>query len=114
MLKYKGDYAVQSFNPFSITWFRKYAPEVIRGQLSSSFKNRKMSRLRKFVLSKMLLNPISRPDFVAYNYEDLLQETDRITKLPILAWTVRTKEDQENLLNLCDNIIFEGFIPKRY
>ncbi|MDP4195357.1 MAG: glycerophosphodiester phosphodiesterase family protein, partial [Bacteroidota bacterium] len=35
--KYKGEYAIESFNPWSIKWFRDNAPEITRGQLSSGF-----------------------------------------------------------------------------
>ena len=37
MRHYQGKYAVQSFSPFSMGWFRKNAPEVLRGQLSATF-----------------------------------------------------------------------------
>ncbi len=34
---YKGEYALQSFNPFYVNKFRKLAPDVLRGQLSVGF-----------------------------------------------------------------------------
>jgi len=37
--KYKGRYAVKSFNPFLILWFKKHAPKVIRGMLACNFNN---------------------------------------------------------------------------
>ena len=40
--KYKGQYAVQSFNPYSLGYFYQHAPEITRGQLSGYFKNQKM------------------------------------------------------------------------
>lgn len=111
---YNGEYAIQSFNPYSVGWFRKNAPEVYRGQLSSSFKNHKMQLLRKFILKHMLLNKIvSKPHFIAYRADDLLKRSKRISKLPILGWTVKNQEEFNALNNLCDNIIFESFIPDK-
>ena len=39
MKKYKGEFAVQSFNPFSVMWFRFHSPKVTRGQLVSKYRN---------------------------------------------------------------------------
>ena len=44
---YKGDYAVQSFNPCSVNWFKRNLPEVPRGQLSSNYKKSKMFIIKK-------------------------------------------------------------------
>ena len=109
---YDGEYAIQSFNPFSVRWFKKNAKEVCRGQLSCCFENQRMSKLRKFILKHMLLNSLSKPQFIAYKGGDLLQKNKRITKLPILAWTVANQEEYNKLKPICDNIIFEGFVPK--
>lgn len=38
MKKYKGEFAVQSFNPFSVMWFRFHSPKVTRGQLVSKYR----------------------------------------------------------------------------
>ena len=41
--KYKGEYAVESFNPFVLEYFYKYAPDIPRGQLAGYFKGEKLS-----------------------------------------------------------------------
>lgn len=43
MKKYKGEFAVQSFNPFSVMWFRFHSPKVTRGQLSSQLSEKSKS-----------------------------------------------------------------------
>ena len=35
--KYKGQFAIQSFNPKTIYWFKKNYPNILRGQLSSIY-----------------------------------------------------------------------------
>lgn len=107
---YNGKYAIKSFNPFSIMYFKKEFSNVIRGLLVSDFKDEKMSKLRKIVLSKMLFNSITKPDFISYDIKALPNR--RVAKLRrnkiILGWTIRNKEDLEKAEKYCDNFICEN------
>lgn len=109
---YAGEFAVQSFNPYSLEYFKNNAPGILRGQLSSFFKNSDMSWVRRYTLKRMLLNKYSRPDFIAYEYSCLPNRWVYREELPVLAWTVRCNADYEAVKDYCDNIIFEGFTPK--
>ena len=115
---YYGVVAVQSFNPFSMGWFAKHTPHIRRGQISQDYKNytdRPLSWGQKFALTHMLMVPISRPQFVAYDCKALPSFVPSLTHkmgLPLLAWTVRTEAIQEKLAPHVDNIIFEGFHAK--
>ena len=69
---YKGEFAIQSFNPFSLEWFKKNAPQIIRGQLSSYFDEDNLSFVKKVLLKKMFFNKkISEPHFISYNAKNL-------------------------------------------
>ena len=47
---YNGKFAIQSFNPFSIYWFKKHRKDYVRGILSGDFKhNKTMNNLRKSI-----------------------------------------------------------------
>ena len=48
--KYTGKYAVQSFNPMTIMWFRKNAPQIIRGQLAIVFLKSKMYYIKRYII----------------------------------------------------------------
>lgn len=111
---YKGRYAIQSFNPFSLSWFKKHAPQVLRGQLSGFLSDTQMSYLRKIILKKMLLNKfISKPNFISYDARNIPNKyVSKYKKLPLLVWTIRSQQDYEKLKPYCDNIIFENFEPK--
>lgn len=112
---YKGDYAIESFNPFTLEWFKKNAPNVLRGQIASYFKNEKnMSFFRKLLLRRMSFNKkISEPNFISYNAKDLPNRfVKKFKELPLLAWTIKTQEEYLNILPYCDNIIFENFDPR--
>ncbi|MGN1223041.1 MAG: glycerophosphodiester phosphodiesterase family protein [Christensenellales bacterium] len=109
---YDGDYAIQSFNPYTLEWFKINAPNVLRGQLSSYFKNEKLNFVKKILLKKLKLNKISSPNFISYHAEDLPNKYCKKTNLPILAWTIRSQEEYLKIIKYVDNIIFENFEPK--
>lgn len=108
---YNGEYAIQSFNPFSLEWFKKNAPNILRGQLSSFFKGEDLSFIKKAILKKLRLNKISNPNFISYNAENLPNRYCNKCKLPVLAWTVRSQEEYLKVIKFVDNIIFENFEP---
>ncbi len=111
--KYKGEFAIMAFNPYILKWFKDNAPEILRGQLSSFFKNEKLSFLKKFILKKLMLNSVAQPNFIAYNAQNLPNRFVRkYNTLPLLAWTIRSQEEYMRVVKYCDNIIFENFIPK--
>lgn len=109
---YTGETAVQSFNPYSMEYFKNNAPQIPRGQLSSYFKNSDMSRIKKYILKRLLLNKYSRPDFIAYEFSCLPNRWVYKAEVPVLAWTIRSEADYEYVKDFCDNIIFENFLPK--
>lgn len=108
---YKGEYAVQSFNPYSMEFFKKNAPQIPRGQLSCFFDKKDLGFFKRFVLKRLKMNKVSSPDFISYNHANLPNKYVTKTKLPTLAWTVCSNAEMEKCLPYCDNIIFENFIP---
>lgn len=117
--KYKGEFAVMSFNPYSVAYFKKHAPNFVRGQLSGSFKgemakNSKTSKITRFVLRRMLLNKrVSEPNFIAYEDGALPNRfVNKYKNLPLLAWPVSSKKDYLRVVKFCDNVIFENFEPE--
>ena len=112
--QYNGEYAIQSFNPYVLEWFKINAPEVLRGQLSGYFKGEKLSFLKKLFLKRMILNKkVSEPHFISYEAKALPNRFVRkYRSLPLIAWTVRSQEEYMKVVKYCDNIIFENFEPK--
>lgn len=111
--EYKGEYAVMSFNPYVVKWFKDNAPNIIRGQLASFFKNDDLAFVKKMMLKKMILNKVCEPNFIAYEHHNLPNRyVKKYKHLPLLAWTVRSQEEYMGIVKHCDNIIFEDFIPK--
>ena len=120
---YQGNYAIQSFNPFTLRWFRQHAPEVIRGQLAGSFAvsdyeveyagATRLPWYKKLVLEHLLLNFISRPHFIVYEINNATPgRLERLKKLgvPLLGWTVRTKAEYEAVKGKFDNLIVDAVL----
>ncbi|MBD2107300.1 glycerophosphodiester phosphodiesterase family protein [Nodosilinea sp. FACHB-13] len=102
---YRGEFAVQSFNPRSLQWFKRHAPEIMRGQLAS--------KPQQFLRSNLLLTWASSPQFISYNVKALptLPTTlaRRYFNLPLLAWTVRSQAECDRAIQYADNYIFDQF-----
>jgi len=111
---YKGEYAVESFNPYVLQYFEKHAPNILRGQLAGYLKKEKLPFFQKFALKRMLLNKhISKPNFIAYEAKVLPNRFVRKFKnLPLIAWTVKSQNEYLKVVKYCDNVIFEDFEPK--
>ncbi len=112
---YKGDYCIESFHPNIVRWFRKNAPHVVRGQLSGRRdREQNVPISAQFIAQYMLLNVISRPNFIAYNIEHknilAFKIVRKLWRAYCVAWTVRDNEllGDKNF----DLFIFEGFEPQ--
>lgn len=116
MLKaYKGEFSVQSFNPFIVKWFKKHAPEFVRGQLSCGYvKDGTLGFCKRMLLKYMVFLRSNGSQFVSYDYNDIKRkQLKRIKKrMPVLMWTTRSQEQMKECEGYYDNIIFEKFIPE--
>lgn len=105
--KYSGAFAVKSFDPIKIRWFRKLRPRYARGQIvaklnfSKKAKSPRGSRFFGFALSNMLINLISRPDFISVDgnmrKHFMIRFFKRFCGTKVFVWTVRSKKDYDNV-----------------
>lgn len=109
---YRGEFAVQSFNPFILRKIKKLAPEFLRGVLAAKTPDTE-SKIEKFVVKRMPFNFLCKPDFISYDYKGLPLKKSKLKSRPLIAWTVRDCLTAEKIKPLCDNIIFENFIPEK-
>jgi len=110
--EYDGKYAIQAFNPFVIRHVRKLDPTIVCGLLSSKFEDMKLMRIKKAGIKNARLFFIAKPDFLSFEIHsfpnDRIADFRKELGLPVLAWTVRTREELERAKKYCDNIIFEN------
>jgi len=110
---YRGDVCIESFDPFIVRWWRINAPEVLRGQLSTTpEKLRESSKwYQAFAVGNVLTNFLCRPHFIAYGLCEKKPWTVRLSeKLGAMrvAWTSRGWGNEENN----DTVIFEYYRPR--
>ncbi len=114
--EYHGDFCIESFQPAIVKWYRKNAPDIVRGQLSSNAKDLSGGGKVKFsswALANMLCDCISRPQFIAYNkniYSPLAKLVGHLGAMRVV-WTVRDDDDIEKINSLNDVVIFEFYEP---
>ena len=111
--KYRGAFAVESFDPRLMAWFKKYRRRYARGQIVTKTKRcKKLHRtLVSFCLSKLFFNVISRPDFIAVDIKRkkslMIYVCKKLFHIPVFVWTVRSKEDIASCKAEGYNLIFE-------
>ena len=113
---YTGEYMIQSFNPFALRWFRKNAPQVLTGQLAGSYNTMKgLNPILRLAFFLLIINAISRPDFVSYDLQAIdclsLRIVHSLYKTPVFIWTARNINDYRQARALYSSAIFEKFIP---
>lgn len=116
---YKGLYCIQSFNPFGLMWYKRYRPDIVRGQLSTDFFREKVDGNKaQFVFLKYLLfNFLTKPDFISYQHEYKnnlsLIICRKLYRTKTAAWTVKSEEELESCRKgkHFDLFIFDSFIP---
>ena len=115
---YKGDFCIESFDPRAVADVRKLRPEICRGQLAENFlkNDEALPYWQRLVLTKLWTNLFTRPDFIAYKFEDRMDLNNRrcVTKygLQEVSWTIRSKEDLEAAESVGAIPIFEKFDPE--
>lgn len=114
--QYQGKYAIFSFHPKVVYWFKKNHPEVIRGQIAEFFKNEKMNRFSKYLLKTMFFNLFTKPDFISYGIDDMPNKyLDRLKKkhMTIISYAAKTQDELDLVRKMYHNAVFEHFIPKK-
>ncbi len=113
-----GTVCVESFDPRLMCWFRRRAPDIFRGQLAYDPAKKGEKRGLRYTLgAHLMMNFLSRPDFVAYDHETDRNLSFRLMRAlfhpPAAAWTVRSLDTSKNLLHRYNVQIFEGFLPEK-
>lgn len=119
LASYKGPVAVMSFDPYCLAAFREAAPSLPRGLVADRFDDPdhwpQLALWQRLAMRNLLTSAIAWPHFIAYDIKALPAIAPLIARtlfgLPLLTWTVRTKEERERALRYADAMIFEGIVP---
>lgn len=112
--RYNGEYAVQSFNPFTLLWFRIFAPKVTRGQIISKFRSKNLLEycLRLIGANPIVWRLISKPAFVACDLRSMSLETAFQvvdSNADVITWTANSAELIESTKQFSKSVICENF-----
>ena len=118
--KHHITYCIESFDPRCLMWLWANRPDVVRGQLSENFRRHgdgtNLPGVVRWVLSNLLLNARTRPDFIAYRYEDRKCLSLRLCRslygAQEFSWTIRSKETMDAAEKDGALVIFECFDPR--
>jgi glycerophosphoryl diester phosphodiesterase len=108
---YKGEYYICSFEKDILFWFRKNCKSIKRG-LIFEFESKKLFKYNKILFLYKYFK--TKPDFISLDYK--LYDTTSIYKfckrknLPIIFWTINSKELFFKFENKVDGLIFETII----
>lgn len=92
---YKGEFAIQSMNPFVIDWFYKNRKDYIIGLIV--FNDLNYNIVKRYV---------KKIDFISVYKKQL---PFKINKL-VLGWTIRKESEYKKYRKLCDNLICENIL----
>lgn len=108
---YKGPACIESFDPFIVRWFKNKAPDILRGQLTTSREGfgGNTSAFNALVLSRVLTNCISRPHFIAHGLDkkSLAVRLSEALGAMKVAWTSHDRGSEDGN----DAVIFEFYQP---
>lgn len=110
---YNGRYALQSFDPRLLVYFREKLPEVPRGMLSSCFKTTYAPFPQRIFIKHLFMFGRVNPDFISFDASDLPNKRVSSKKIPVLAWTVRSEAREKEVRKYANSIIFERYVPKK-
>ncbi len=109
-LGYSGNYAVQSFFPHALLWFRRNTSDVPIGILSFNYRSVGLFGLIGKYLSNGALRKAIKPDFIAFKIKDIPYQgltKQREKGMKVITWTVDTPEKLLTSRQYADNVIFE-------
>ena len=108
------NWCVESFDPRIVAWFRKNAPDVLRGQLSNPARCfTTLAKPLAYAIGTLLTNALSRPHFIAYltGPRPLTVRLCRAMNPMTVIWTVRQEHNPVRCERENDVVIFEFYTP---
>lgn len=115
MRAYKGPICMESFNPAIVGWFRDHSKHIFRGQLAAPAKDfRSLPKMQAFLLSHLLTNGVSRPQFIAFRAAPknaLVKLVHKIGAMSVV-WTVDDTMDAAAYEADNDCVIFQYYLPE--
>ena len=107
---YKGEYFICSFEKDILSYLKFNNPNLKRGLIFESLPQKFKKYNKTIFLYKFFK---TKPDFVSLDYKLIstcIYKFCLKKSIPIITWTIKTKEDYEKVDKKVDAIIFENFM----
>jgi glycerophosphoryl diester phosphodiesterase len=107
---YKGKYCICSFDKNILTWFKNNNPHLKRGLIFES-NPKKFEKYNKILFLYKYYK--TKADFISLDYKLLdssVYDFCKKNNLELITWTIKNKEDYENIKKKVNGVIFEKFI----
>ena len=113
---YAGPVAVMSFNPHSIKVMATLAPDVPRGLVTQADSPTMRGLADPDCAQSREGSDFGRigASFLNHHCRDLSNprvQALRASGVPVLSWTVRSRDTEAGIRRKCDNFLFEGYLP---
>lgn len=116
---YKGPLAYISFSPSLLQQVRKAGfggpLGIVVARFDSEDAKKHLSPWQRFSMRHMLHYPMTRFHFVDCDHKALKMTMVRLFRafgMPVAAWTITSPEEEKKAAEHCDQIAFEGYMPK--
>ncbi|MBV7380399.1 glycerophosphodiester phosphodiesterase family protein [Maritimibacter dapengensis] len=112
---YEGPVALMSFNPHAVRALAEGAPHIPRGLTTCAFTSEDwpvLNATTRTVLARIPDFDRVGASFISHDARDLRSERvgDLKSKgVPILCWTVRSRDEETKAREIADNVTFEGY-----
>lgn len=112
---YEGPFAVIGFNAQSLAWFARHRPKFVRGLDAERLSDEALAETTldlAYIFEGQVL--MAQPHFLALDVASTSGKVGRSYRargLPLVSWTVRSRDEVTAHAADWDNYIFEGFTP---
>ena len=111
LAQYTGPVCIESFDPFILRWFKKHAPQYLRGQLAQKPEDYKenLPLAQARIVGNLFTNFAARPHFIAYRIGDKPFTVRLCEAMGAMkaGWTSREWKHEKDY----DMVIFEHYKP---
>ncbi len=115
LANYRGPYCLMSFDPDVVAAVAEYAPHTIRGitaDRTNDAEYQQLSVQRRLDMQLFRHLAATQPHFVSFYFRELpfapVQRL-RAAGLPVITWTIRSKDEETMARRYSDQITFEAF-----
>ena len=104
---YKGEFVIQSFDPFMVKRIQKLEKSFIRGVLTTNEKLPNYPKIVDFFMQRFIFKFFVKFDFLNIRIEDLEFHKRRAKNYNVICWTAKSNDDITIAKKYAKNVIFE-------